>query len=102
MQLGIHVPNFKFVGGTPAIAPELARVAEAAEAAGATWLSVMDHYFQMDQMAPAEDPMLEGYTTLGFWAAAAEASPPRNAKIEKNEKRARRGRREFTGKVRLA
>jgi F420-dependent oxidoreductase-like protein len=69
VQLGIHVPNFKFVGGTPAIAPELARVAEAAEAAGATWLSVMDHYFQMDQMAPAEDPMLEGYTTLGFWAA---------------------------------
>ena len=69
MQLGIHVPNFKIVGGTPAIGPELVRVAEAAEAAGATWLSVMDHYFQMDQMAPAEDPMLEGYTTLGFWAA---------------------------------
>jgi F420-dependent oxidoreductase-like protein len=69
VQLGVHVPNFKIVGGTPAIAPELVRVAEAAEAAGATWLSVMDHYFQMDQMAPAEDPMLEGYTTLGFWAA---------------------------------
>jgi F420-dependent oxidoreductase-like protein len=69
VQLGIHVPNFKIVGGTPAIAPELVRVAEAAEAAGATWLSVMDHYFQMDQMAPAEDPMLEGYITLGFWAA---------------------------------
>jgi F420-dependent oxidoreductase-like protein len=69
VQLGIHVPNFKYVGGTPAIAPELVRVAEAAEAAEATWLSVMDHHFQMDQMAPAEDPMLEGYTTLGFWAA---------------------------------
>jgi F420-dependent oxidoreductase-like protein len=68
VQLGIHVPNFKYVGGTPAIGPEVVRVAEAAEAAGATWLSVMDHYFQMDQMAPAEDPMLEGYTTLGFWA----------------------------------
>lgn len=69
MQLGIHVPNFNIVGGTPAIAPELVRVSEAAETAGATWLSVMDHYFQMDQMAPAEHPMLEGYTTLGFWAA---------------------------------
>jgi F420-dependent oxidoreductase-like protein len=69
VQLGIHVPNFNIVGGTPAIAPELVRVSEAAEAAGATWLSVMDHYFQMDQMAPAEHPMLEGYTTLGFWAA---------------------------------
>jgi F420-dependent oxidoreductase-like protein len=69
VQLGIHVPNFNIVGGTPAIAPELVRVSEAAEAAGANWLSVMDHYFQMDQMAPAEHPMLEGYTTLGFWAA---------------------------------
>src|SRR5215475_12058263 len=28
----------------------------------------MDHYFQMDQMAPAEEPMLEGYTTLGYVA----------------------------------
>ena len=69
MQLGVHVPNFKIAGGTPAIAPELVRVAEAAEAAGVTWLSVMDHYFQMDRMAPAEHPMLEGYTTLGFLAA---------------------------------
>ena len=29
----------------------------------------MDHWFQMDVMAPATDPMLEGYTTLGFLAA---------------------------------
>ena len=69
MHLGIHVIEFTVDGGTPAIAPELARVGEAAEAAGAAWLSVMDHYFQMDQMAPATDPMLEGYTTLGYLAA---------------------------------
>lgn len=31
-------------------------------------LSFMDHFFQMDWMAPAEDPMLEGYTALGFIA----------------------------------
>ena len=30
--------------------------------------SFMDHYFQMDWMAPAQDPMLEGYTALGFVA----------------------------------
>jgi F420-dependent oxidoreductase-like protein len=69
VRLGIHVIEFTVDGGPPAIAPELARVAEAAEAAGATWLSVMDHYFQMDQTAPASDPMLEGYTTLGYLAA---------------------------------
>jgi F420-dependent oxidoreductase-like protein len=74
MQLGIHVWNFDFGEGegegasSAAIGPELARVGEAAEAAGASWLSVMDHYFQMEAMAPAEQPMLEGYTTLGYLA----------------------------------
>ncbi|GAA3448815.1 TIGR03560 family F420-dependent LLM class oxidoreductase [Dactylosporangium matsuzakiense] len=29
----------------------------------------MDHYFQMEQYAPADEPMLEGYTTLGYVAA---------------------------------
>jgi F420-dependent oxidoreductase-like protein len=69
MHLGIHVWNFDFGQGSPGLAPELARVGEAAEAAGANWLSVMDHYFQMDAMAPADEPMLEGYTTLGYLAA---------------------------------
>ncbi len=32
----------------------------------------MDHFFQMDWMAPAEDPMLEGYTALGFVAGRTE------------------------------
>jgi F420-dependent oxidoreductase-like protein len=32
----------------------------------------MDHWFQMEAMWPAEEPMLEGYTTLGFVAAATE------------------------------
>src|ERR671933_2224180 len=35
-------------------------------------LSFMDHFFQMDRMAPAEDPMLEGYTALGFVAGHTE------------------------------
>jgi F420-dependent oxidoreductase-like protein len=32
----------------------------------------MDHYFQMDNVAAAEHPMLEGYTTLGYLAATTE------------------------------
>ena len=35
---------------------------------GVRTMSFMDHWFQMDWMAPAEDPMLEGYTALGFVA----------------------------------
>ena len=32
----------------------------------------MDHYFQMEASAPAEEPMLEGYTALGYVAAITE------------------------------
>lgn len=70
MELGIHVPIFDIDGGTAAIAPELARVGTAAEASGATWLSFMDHFFQIEPTGlPAESHMLEGYTSLGFMAA---------------------------------
>jgi F420-dependent oxidoreductase-like protein len=70
MQLGFHIPVFDIDGGTTAIAAELARVGAAAEEAGASWLSVMDHYFQIEPTGlPAESNMLEGYTTLGYLAA---------------------------------
>jgi F420-dependent oxidoreductase-like protein len=44
-------------------------LAETADAIGVRTLSVMDHWYQMDMMWPAEEPMLEGYTTLSFAAA---------------------------------
>ncbi|MBB5958164.1 F420-dependent oxidoreductase-like protein [Saccharothrix tamanrassetensis] len=69
MRLGIHVIEFTVPAGPAGIAPELAAVAKAADAAGVARLSVMDHFFQMDGFQPATDPMLEGYTTLGFLAA---------------------------------
>lgn len=70
MDLGFHVPIFDIDGGTTAIAGELARVGAAAEASGATWLSFMDHFFQIEPTGlPAEANMLEGYTSLGFLAA---------------------------------
>jgi F420-dependent oxidoreductase-like protein len=70
MELGFHIPIFDIDGGTTAIAGELARVGAAAEESGATWLSFMDHYFQIEPTGlPAESNMLEGYTTLGYLAA---------------------------------
>src|SRR3954470_23136981 len=70
MELGFHLPIFDIDGGTTAIAGELARVGTAAEESGATWLSFMDHYFQIEPTGlPAESNMLEGYTTLGYLAA---------------------------------
>lgn len=69
MRLGVHVWDYTTGQNDPAAIPkDLGRVAEAAEEAGVAWLSVMDHYFQMDQSAPADDFMLEAYTTLGFLA----------------------------------
>lgn len=44
------------------------KTAVAAEADGCAWFTVMDHWFQMEQFATSQDPMLEGYTSLGFVA----------------------------------
>jgi F420-dependent oxidoreductase-like protein len=68
MELDLHVPRFDWAGGPSGIGPGVTDLARRAEAMGVRTLSFMDHYFQMDWMAPAEDPMLEGYTSLGFVA----------------------------------
>ncbi len=68
MQLGIHFANFTLPGGPEKIRPALAATARAAEDGGCSTFTVMDHWFQMEQMATAQDPMLEGYTSLGFLA----------------------------------
>jgi F420-dependent oxidoreductase-like protein len=72
MQLDIHVPRFTWPGAPTSIGSTLTSLAQTAEAIGVRTLSVMDHWFQMEQMWPAEEPMLEGYTTLGFVAAKTE------------------------------
>src|SRR3954469_17311654 len=72
MNLDIHVSRFDWAGGPGGISPGVATLAQTAEAIGVRTLSFMDHFFQMDWMAPAEDPMLEGYTALGFVAGRTE------------------------------
>ncbi len=72
MELDVHVARFDWPGGVPAIGPGVRGLAQRAEALGVRTLSFMDHWFQMDWMAPAEDPMLEGYTALGFVAGVTE------------------------------
>ncbi len=69
VELGLHLSSFNWPGQPQSIASILAATAAAAEASGIAELSLMDHWFQMDQLAPASDPMLEGYTSLGFLAA---------------------------------
>jgi F420-dependent oxidoreductase-like protein len=69
MELGLHVANFTWPGGPRRLAADLTRIAVAAEDAGFTKLSVMDHVWQISAVGPAENDMLEAYTTLGYLAA---------------------------------
>ncbi|GGQ77377.1 LLM class F420-dependent oxidoreductase [Streptomyces asoensis] len=69
MRVGVHINQFGGTGGAAALGAELAAAGAAAEAAGVSRLSVMDHYFQMEFNGGAEAPMLEAYTTLGYLAA---------------------------------
>ena len=72
MELGIHFANFTLPGGRGAIGPILSDTARAAESVGCTTFTLMDHYFQMEEFADRHDPMLEGYTALGFLAGRTE------------------------------
>jgi alkanesulfonate monooxygenase len=69
MKIGLHVPDFTWPGGPPALARDLRKIAETAEDAGFARLSVMDHVWQIHVIGPPEHEMLEAYTTLGYLAA---------------------------------
>jgi F420-dependent oxidoreductase-like protein len=68
MKLAIHAANLTWPGGSKALGPTLAAVGKAADEGGVTTLTMMDHYFQMEQLGGPPEPMLEGYTSLGFLA----------------------------------
>jgi F420-dependent oxidoreductase-like protein len=68
LKLGLHISNFSWTGGAPALREDLKRVAVAAEAAGFDRVSVMDHVWQIHVIGPPEMEMLEAYTTLGYLA----------------------------------
>jgi F420-dependent oxidoreductase-like protein len=72
VRFGFHFFDFTIDGQPATTAAVLRDTAQLAETAGANWFSVMDHYFQMEQYRTAHDPMLEGYTTLGFVAGVTE------------------------------
>lgn len=67
MELGIHFIDF-LPGEPAALAPTLTATAKTAEDIGATMFTLADHFFQMEGVGRAEDPFLEGYTSLGFLA----------------------------------
>src|SRR6476469_8072576 len=69
MKVGLQIPSFTWPGGAAEIGPTLGRIARQADDVGFDSIWVMDHFFQIRGVGPAEDPMLEGWTALGFLAA---------------------------------
>ncbi len=69
MKVGLQISSFTWPGGAAGIGPTLARIVRTADDVGFDSIWVMDHFFQIRGNGPEEDPMLEGWTTLGFMAA---------------------------------
>jgi F420-dependent oxidoreductase-like protein len=69
MKLGLHISNFTWDGGAPALRLKLGDIAQRAEQGGVDRISVMDHVWQIGPIGPPENEMLEAYTALGWLAA---------------------------------
>jgi F420-dependent oxidoreductase-like protein len=69
VKLGLHISNFTWPEGAPALGRVLADIASAADEAGFDRISVMDHVWQIAVNGPPEWDMLEAYTALGYIAA---------------------------------
>ena len=76
IKLGLHIADFTWAGGVPALGPALARHVRNADAAGITRITVVDHFWQNRVAGPPEHEMPEAYTTLGFLAAHTQTVHP--------------------------
>jgi F420-dependent oxidoreductase-like protein len=69
VKFGLQVPSFSYPGGTAEIAPTLERIVRTADDVGFDSIWVMDHLFQIRGVGPVDEPMLEGWTALGWIGA---------------------------------
>src|SRR4051812_17066794 len=73
IQLDLHLPNFNYPRvGPEAVFAKLVDIAQTAERAGFTSVSVMDHYHQIPPVGPPQNWMFEGNTMLAGLAARTE------------------------------
>lgn len=73
MRIGLQVHRFNWRNSPSSIPSTLESIAETVDAGGFYSLWVMDHFLQLEPtLGSAEDPMLEGYSTLSFLAAKTE------------------------------
>jgi len=72
MLLGVHYANFTHPDWETRLEARLTETARVADQGGVSLFTVMDHWFQMENLGGPAEPMLEGYTTLGYLAAVTE------------------------------
>ncbi|GLY29269.1 LLM class F420-dependent oxidoreductase [Kineosporia sp. NBRC 101731] len=68
MDLGIHYFTFTHPEWETTLTDRFTETARIADEGGVSLLTVMDHWFQMLHAGGPFEPMLEGYTSLGYLA----------------------------------
>ena len=74
MKIGLQIPNFTYPEGPKKLGSKLTEIARTADNVGFSSIWVMDHFFQIGSrdrsmgLGPAEDEMLESYSTLSYLA----------------------------------
>jgi F420-dependent oxidoreductase-like protein len=69
VKFGMQIYSFSWPGGPKAIGPTLARAVRTADEVGFDSIWVMDHFWQIGPPGSGLEPMLEGWTALGYMAA---------------------------------
>lgn len=72
MKFGIHNPSWLFGDDPHEMFEALKRKAQWAEAHGFVWFSLMDHLIQIPGVGVADEPFMEGWSTLSALAAVTE------------------------------
>jgi F420-dependent oxidoreductase-like protein len=69
MKIGLQIPRFTWSGAPGTIRSMLSDIVRIADEARFASIWVMDHFFQIPGVGEADEPMLEGYSTLNYIAA---------------------------------
>src|SRR5690348_1852021 len=72
MKVGVHYANFTHPDWDSRLEDRLTETVRVADSGGVDLVTVMDHWFQMENLGGPPEPMLEGYTTLGYLAGITE------------------------------
>jgi F420-dependent oxidoreductase-like protein len=70
LRFGLQIGGWNWPGGAAELAPRLAAIARAAEDAGFSSLSVMDHFVQIPGVGREWEDIPESTATLGYLAAS--------------------------------